>query len=138
MKKDYKKESNLGTNVLRAIVGTAFLGLLIYPKFRDAPERYVGFESYAKKGFAPVACQMQTKGDVIFVEKLEGPYIETRNKDGSITLVGNFYYQIEPDSYFAPHDEMGSDARGKTPSNPDNDYWGDVREGSVRLERRIK
>lgn len=131
LKRNIKKglENLAAAGVVAALVGT--LGFVGYKKCANAPETYHGFDSFAEKGYKPVACRIDTQGDVTDVTLLPGQYTKIKNADGTIKLDGRFLYSIEPDSWFAPNSPEHTDNYGHTPEN--SDYWSDTRDGTVTL-----
>ncbi len=125
--------------IVKAGLGLGLAGIValgLAPRFTNAPEKYLGFEAYSRKGYTLLSYEIPTKGDVVLIRKLpHAAYTEIKEKDGSLVLTGPFYYQIEPDPRFAPQDEVHTDMYGRTPTNPQDDYWGDTRIGSVILEK---
>lgn len=116
------------------LAGTIGLGASLLPR-PNAPETYKGFESYSREGYAPVACQIPTKGDVVYVEKLAGKdYREIKNPDSSITVEGEFFYRIEPDIRFTPKAEH-TDMYGHSPDTLGDRYWESTRKGKVTLKK---
>lgn len=107
-------------------------GILIYDQ-RDASETFQGFPEL-QQGYQVVDFQIPTKGDVVFIKNGEGAR-RVVAPNGDVQYEGKFYYEIRPQAKFGPQDDQHSDMQGRTPLNPDDNYWGDVRTGKVVLRR---
>ncbi|MFH1307272.1 MAG: hypothetical protein ABIH72_00280 [archaeon] len=95
-----------------------------------------GFAELNSGEYEAIDFSIPTKGKVMRIDKLGDEIYTKRHGDNGIIIIeGSFYYKIEPDRSFSPN-LYHTDKYGKTPENPDNDYWGDTRTGKVTL--RIK
>lgn len=96
---------------------------------RDEEEKLIAFGEY--QNYKVDKVEIPTEGDVVLLKKLPFGNYEIKNLDnGSVIIAGNFYYEIRPQTKFAP-DLCHSDNFGNTPEN--SNYWGDIRYGTVLL-----
>lgn len=129
-------------NVLMGAAAVVIIGTtskVVYDtEFREDPETLIGFEQYVPQGYQIRSIALPTKGDVIEVKVLDSPELPyiVEQQGNELVVKGFFYYKIRPDRHFAPNNENQSDILGRTPSN--NDYWGDIRVGTITFTRQQK
>lgn len=103
---------------------------------RNDPETYEGFDKELLAGYTPVGCELPTKGDVIRVERLPDKQYQTVTLDDeTIKVSGMFEYEIRPQKEYGTHTPEDTDMNGHSPARDGAEYWRDVREGAVILQR---
>ena len=115
------------------IVGIVSLTIVIgiYDN-RDEEEKLIDFGEY--QNYQVNKINLPTKGDVILIKKLPSREYSIKSlKDGNVELTGYFYYEIRPQTIFAPK-LYHSDMHGNTLEN--SNYWASIGYGSVILRMK--
>lgn len=101
---------------------------------RNDPEVYVGFEQEQAEGYQ-LSCQIDTKGDVTKVKRLQNKQYQTVTlDDGTIIVSGEFEYEVRRQGKFAP-DFAHTDSQGHSPETEGDEYFRAIRQGKVILKR---
>ena len=96
---------------------------------RDVGEKLIGFGGY--QNYKVIKIDLPTEGDIVLLRKMPFREYEIKNlSNGNVMITGNFYYEIRPQTKFAPN-LYHTDKYGNTPEK--NNYWGATRYGTVLL-----